>query len=75
MKLLHIIPEATARSAVPGVSPGRGLLIPLGYLHPGEWEHSGMQSHPPLCNGRRMVFVVLRMREYKPRVDWYLSSS
>ena len=25
-----------ARSAVPGVSPGRGLLIPHGYLHPGK---------------------------------------
>ncbi len=24
-----IIPEPTVRSAVPGVSPGRGLLIPL----------------------------------------------
>ena len=34
-----IIPEPTARSAVPGVSPGRGLLIPLGYLHPGKCEH------------------------------------
>ena len=31
-----IIPEPTARSAVPGVSPGRGLLIPHGYSHPGE---------------------------------------
>ncbi len=29
-----VIPEPTARSAVPGVSPGRGLLIPHGYLHP-----------------------------------------
>ncbi len=26
------IPEPTARSAVPGVSPGRGLLIPLLHL-------------------------------------------
>ena len=34
------IPEPTARSAVPGVSPGRGLLIPHGYLHPGKSEHS-----------------------------------
>ncbi len=40
-----------ARSAVPGVSPGRGLLIPLGYLHPGKCEHSEVQSHPP-CHGR-----------------------
>ncbi len=33
---LIIIPEPTARSAVPGVSPRRGLLIPHGYLHPGK---------------------------------------
>ncbi len=26
----------TARNAIPGVSPGRGLLIPHGYLHPGK---------------------------------------
>ena len=25
--IINIIPEPTARSAVPGVSPGRGLLI------------------------------------------------
>ena len=47
-----LIPEPTARSDVPGVSPGRGLLIPLGYLHPGKCEHTEVQSHPPLCNGR-----------------------
>ncbi len=41
---LWIIPEPTARSAVPGVSPGRGLLIPHGYLHPGKCEHSEVQS-------------------------------
>ena len=28
-KGILLIPEPTARSAVPGVSPGRGLLIPL----------------------------------------------
>ena len=38
---LQIIPEPTARSAVPGVSPGRRLLIPLGYLHLGKCEHGG----------------------------------
>ncbi len=27
----EVIPEPNARSAVPGVSPGRGLLIPHGY--------------------------------------------
>ncbi len=34
-----------AKGAVPGVSPGRGLLILLGYLHPGKCEHSEVQSH------------------------------
>ena len=38
--LYKVIPEPTARSAVPGVSPGRGLLIPHGYLHPGKSKHS-----------------------------------
>ena len=46
---LRIIPEPTARSAVPGVSPGRGLLIPHGYLHPGKCEHNEVQSHRFLC--------------------------
>ena len=41
-----IIPEPTVRSAV-----RRGLLIPLGYLHPGKCEHSEVKSHPP-CHGR-----------------------
>ena len=40
------MPEPTARSAVLGVGPVRGLLIPLGYLHPGKCEHSEVQSHP-----------------------------
>ena len=26
---VFLVPEPTARSAVPGVSPGRGLLIPV----------------------------------------------
>jgi hypothetical protein len=28
------------------------VLIPHGYLHPGVWEHSEVQSCPPLCDGR-----------------------
>ena len=36
MQRYDLIPEPTARSAVPGVSPGRGLLIPL--------SDSGIQS-------------------------------
>ena len=44
--LLRIFPEPTARSAV-----RRGLLIPLGYLHPGKCEHSEVQSHR-FCHGR-----------------------
>ncbi len=43
IQILILIPEPTARSAV-----RRGLLIPLGYLHPGKCEHSEVQSHPPL---------------------------
>ncbi len=43
---MYFIPEPTARSAV-----RRGLLIPLGYLHPGKCEHSEVQSHPP-CHRR-----------------------
>ena len=41
-----INPEPTARSAV-----RRGLLIPLGYLHPGKCEHREVQSHC-FCHGR-----------------------
>ncbi len=52
-----VIPEPTARSAFPGVSPGRGLLIPLGYLHPGKYVNSEVQSHPPLCNGHAGVIT------------------
>ena len=43
--LFLLIPEPTARSAV-----RRGLLIPLGYLHPGKCEHSEVQSHPPFSS-------------------------
>ena len=73
----HIISEPTARSAVPGVSPGRGLLIPLGYLHPvnASIAKSKVILHYVMDGRRWMVFVVMRMHEYKPRVDWYLSSS
>ncbi len=53
-----LIPEPTARSAV-----RRGLLIPLGYLHPGKCEHSEVQSHPPLCNGRNTAEKRLRMHQ------------
>ncbi len=60
---LFTIPEPTARSAVPGVSPGRGLLIPLGYLHPGKCEHNEVQSHPP-CHGLSTVFVVSDYSSY-----------
>ena len=44
----HKIPRA---NGVPGVSSGRGLLIPLGYLHTGKCEHSEVQSHR-FCHGR-----------------------
>ncbi len=52
-----IIPEPTARSAVPGVSPGRGLLIPhAGYLHQDKSEHSEVQS-PPKIAGASLCFM------------------
>ncbi len=38
-----VIPEPTA------LSPGRGLLIPLGYLRPGKCEHSEVQSQRSIC--------------------------
>ena len=43
-KELMASPRANGASAVPGVSPGRGLLIPHGYLHPDKSEHSEAQS-------------------------------
>ena len=56
--ILIIIPEPTARSAVPGVSPGRGLLIPHGYLHPGKNEHSEVLRSVKFINNRgRMAMV------------------
>ena len=48
--------------ANPAVSPGRGLLIPLGYLHRGKCEHSEVQSQRP-CHGRSTVFILMRMSE------------
>ena len=41
--MIKIIPEPTARSAVPGVSPGRGFLIPL--------RVSQVQSHCSWAKG------------------------
>ena len=57
MYLFKVIPEPTARSAVPGVSPGRGLLIPHGYLHPGKSKHSEVKS-PSMIAGASLWFVV-----------------
>ncbi len=51
MKRVRSVFVHSISSAVPGVSPGRGLLMPLGYLHPGKCEYSEVQSHPP-CHGR-----------------------
>ncbi len=48
----NFIPEPTARSAV-----RRGLLIPLGYLHPGKSEHSEVKS-PSMIAGASLWFVV-----------------
>ncbi len=40
-----------SRSYVSVCTLWRGLLIPLGYLHPGKCEHSEVQSHRS-CHGR-----------------------
>ena len=45
-------PRANGAKRRSGRKPGgRGLLIPLGYLHPGKCEHSEVQSHR-FCHGR-----------------------
>ncbi len=51
-RLRTLVPEPTARSAV-----RRGLLIPLGYLHPGKSEHSEVKS-PSMIAGTSLWFVV-----------------
>ena len=53
-----MIPEPTAPSAVQGVSPGRWLLLPHGYLHPGKSEHSEVLRSVKFINNRgRMAMV------------------
>ena len=48
--ILHLIPESTARSVVPGVSPGRGLIVLL-RLRVSEvqsrcsWQYGSMGGH------------------------------
>ena len=63
MKSHHAKFQSTYIPRANGRKPGARVTNPLGYLHPGKCEHSEVQSHPPLCNGRWMVFVVMRMRE------------
>ena len=49
LKILGVNPEPTARSAVPGVSPGRGLLI----------VHSEGQSRCSWAMGMRFFWYVM----------------
>ena len=53
-----VIPEPTARSAVPGVSPGRGLITPHGYLHPGKCEHSEVLRSAKFINDCGRITLV-----------------
>jgi hypothetical protein len=57
------------------------VLIPHGYLHPGVWEHSEVQSCPPLCDGRSSTLCIslfyniffrciLLLTGHKPAVSW-----
>ncbi len=41
---------------VPGVSPGRGLLIPHGYLHPDKSKHSEVQSPSRIVSRVELCF-------------------
>jgi hypothetical protein len=50
-----LIPEPTAR-----------VLIPHGYLHPGVWEHSEVQSCPPLCDGRSSTLCACASTSLQP---------
>ncbi len=68
-----LVPEPTARSAVPVVSPGRGLLTPHGYLHPGKCEHSEVTegTFACACAGRNKRVVVHESRDCRgsPNID------
>ncbi len=58
--LIH--PQTNGGKSRSGRNPRARLLIPLGYLHPGKREHSDVQSHPPLCNGRSTLDGFRRAR-------------
>ncbi len=61
-----LIPEPTARSAV-----RRGLLIPLGYLHPGKCEYSEVQSHPSwTLDGFRRYAHARVITDFKSMADY-----
>ncbi len=65
----QVIPEPTARSAV-----RRGLLIPLGYLHPGKCEHSEVESHPPwTLDGFRRYAHARVITDFKNMADYMKS--
>ena len=62
-----LIPEPTARSAVPGVGRRRGLLIPHGYLHPGKSEHSEVKQLGnllPLCKNSAGNRIKIKFSKY-----------
>ncbi len=61
---VDIIPEPTAQSAVPGVSPGRGLLIPHGYIY----------TQIKANTAKRKVHQESRARDYVSWVDLPLIS-
>ena len=44
------------RSAVSGVSPGRGLLAPHGYLHLGKRQASGVKSPATIASASLWFF-------------------
>ena len=55
-KIAYILSLSQRReAAVPGLSPGRGLLILHGYLHPDKSEYSEVQS-PSIIAGAVTMF-------------------
>ncbi len=59
---MYIIP-------VPGVSPGRGLLIPHGYLHMDKSEHSEVQS-PSIIAGAWLCGPPTGLKNMADRQEW-----
>ncbi len=51
-RFFQFCPRANGAKRRDGRKPGSRVTNSARlYLHLGKWEHSDVQSHPPLCNG------------------------